>query len=555
MLTGLFIENLAVIEKVYIDFNQGFTVFTGETGAGKSIVVDAINGILGGRCSKEIVRNGTDKAIIIASFRDVPKEVSAMVTEYGIEIEDAELIIQREVTITGKSSARVCGRPVTVTFLREIGEYLINIHGQHDNQVLLSPGQHIEILDHFAELEDTLEQYKKNFKRLNTIERELKTINENVSQKAQKSDMLNFQIDEIEQAELEPGEDSELENESRAIKNSTRILESLHQAYQALNGEDEMSGACDLLNQASLALEYTGEYYEDLQEAAERLRSVTYEAEEVQRYLSSRLGDYEFDQSRLDAVESRLDELFKLKRKYGSTVEEILEHLEKCKAELEQIELYDVRQNELMVEQKRLLRNSAELANELSQKRKDAANRFIESVSSELEFLNMRGVALAVSIEEVSFGINGKDKIEFLISTNVGMPPKPIAKIASGGELSRIMLAIKNALADKDKIPTLIFDEVDSGVSGSAAQKIGLKLKQVSKYRQILSVTHLAQIAALADNHYKIRKSVKEDRTFTEVILLDNEQRIKEVARIMSTGKITDLMLKNAEEMINNERN
>lgn len=554
MLSGLFIQNLAVIEKVYIELNPGMNVFTGETGAGKSIVIDAINAILGGRCSKELVRTGEKKATIIASFRDVSQSVHHILEDYGLENNEDELVIQREIASDGKTSARVCGRPATVSMLKELGVHLIHIHGQHDNQLLLSPESHLSLLDNFGDLQNLRQEYQNNFTRLNKVQLELEALSKSQAKKAQKVDMLNFQINEIEQADLEPGEDLELENESRAIKNSSRILENLNFAYQALAGEDEIEGASSQLSVAAGSLEEASEYFGDLSELANRTRSLSYEAEEIQHELSSRLDEYDFNPNRLDAIEARLDEIFKLKRKYGSTVEEILAHLDQCRAQLTEVELYDVRQNEWMLEQQKLQKLCTRLANQLTQGRQAAARLFVKTVSEELKFLNMGNVTLQVQFEPISMSSNGQDKVQFLISTNVGEPPKPIAKIASGGELSRIMLAIQNALAEKDQVPTLIFDEVDTGVSGSAAQKIGLKLKQAAKYRQILSVTHLAQIAALADSHYRIQKSVRHDRTFTEVKLLDEMGRQREVARIMSTGEITDLMLQNAAQMIRRGR-
>ncbi|WP_270739474.1 DNA repair protein RecN [Massilioclostridium coli] len=553
MLTGLFIQNLAVIEKVYMEFGKGFHVFTGETGAGKSIVIDAINGILGGRCSKELVRSGTEKAVMIGSFQDVPQQVVDILRDNGVDLED-ELVIQREISVDGKSVARICGRPVTVGLLKEIGSHLINIHGQHDNQILLSPERHMEILDCFGEINTLLSEYQRKFHRFTKVEKELEEINEKQQTKNQKLDLLHYQIDEIEQADLELGEDVELEHEARAIRNYARITESLHEAYQALDGEDELPGASSKLVDAVNALEYASEYYNGVDELKERLKGIAYEVEDIRHEVASKLEEFDMTPNRLDAIEARLDEIFKLKRKYGATIQEVLDYQQNCQKQLEQIEGYDIRQNELMVEQKQLRLACGELAEQLTEQRRKAAKQLVNTVAHELKFLDMANVTLQVHWEKTPFQSKGRDKIEFLISTNVGEPPKPIAKIASGGELSRIMLAIKNALADKDQIPTLIFDEVDTGVSGSAAQKIGLKLKQVSKNRQVFSVTHLAQIAALADIHFRIRKSVKGNRTYTEVLPLDEHGRVQEVARIMSTGEITDLMMKNAQEMIQRGR-
>lgn len=554
MLSGLFIQNLAVIEKVYIEFDDGMNVFTGETGAGKSIVIDAINAILGGRCSKDLVRSGTDKAVIIGSFRSLPPAVCAIAAQNGLELEDDELVIQREISADGKTTARICGRPVTVAMLRELGALLINIHGQHDNQILLSPEKHIGILDGFGELGGALHTYRESFHRLKAVRSELAQINQEQAHKAQKLDMLTYQIDEIEQADLDAGEDAELENEARAIRNSARIIESLSETHQLLGGGEEERGASDLLADAAASLSFASGYYADLSETAERLQGISYEVSDLLTDVGSFLDGVDFEPARLDVVESRLDEIYKLKQKYGDSIEEILQHLENSRAELERIELSDERQKELRAEQARLEAVCAELAGQLTEKRQAAAEQFVKTVSDELQFLDMGGVAMEVEFTPCAFSENGGEQVEFLIATNVGEPLKPIAKIASGGELSRIMLAIKNALADKDEIPTLIFDEVDTGVSGSAAQKIGLKLKQAAGCRQILCVTHLAQIAALAGTHFRIQKSVQHDRTFTEVVKLDEEGRGREVARIMSTGEVTGLMLENAREMIRRGR-
>lgn len=550
MLSGLFIQNLAVIEKVYIEFDNGMNVFTGETGAGKSIVIDAINAILGGRCSKELVRTGADKAVIVGSFRALPLPVRSMAEKNGIELEEDELVIQREISADGRTSARVCGRPVTVSMLRELGARLINIHGQHDNQILLSPEKHIDILDSFGELGSLRSEYRQTYQSWKRVRSELEEMNQDEAHKAQKLDMLAYQINEIEQAELEPGEDDELEAEARVIRNSARIIESLNEAHQLLDGEDEMAGASELLSNAASSLSFASEYYSDLSETAERLQGISYEVADLLTEIGSYVNNLEFDPARLELIEERLNEIYKLKQKYGGTIEEILQHLENNRSELEQLELSDVRQSELYAQQEQLHKKCVELARQLGGERKQAAVAFVRTVSSELQFLDMGGVTLEVRFTPCELFSRGSEQLEFLISTNVGEPPKPIAKIASGGELSRIMLAIKNALAEKDEIPTLIFDEVDTGVSGSAAQKIGLKLKQAAGCRQILCVTHLAQIAALADTHFRIQKSVQESRTFTEVLKLDGEGRSREVARIMSTGEVTPLMLENARDLI-----
>lgn len=550
MLTGLYIQNLAVIEKAYIAFDDGLNVFTGETGAGKSIVIDAINAVLGQRSSKEIVRTGTDKASISAVFTGIPDTVTALLDTYGLEAEDGELILQRDISADGKSAARIGGRPVTASVLREIGCELINIHGQHDNQVLLLPERHIDILDNFAAMRDDLVAYQERFAVLTSITKQLRVLDIGEAQKAQRIDLLRYQLGEIDGAALQLGEDEALEADRKAIQNSGKILESLNAAYENLRGGDELEGALDLVANASSSLQYAGEYLEDLSGTAERIEEISLELQEIASDVGSTLDDLDFDPRQLDAIEERLDLLYKLKHKYGSTIEEILDFGEKAREELETIETSEITQNELRAKREIVQKECDVLAGQLHDKRKRAAKLFIQAVAEELAFLDMPGVRLEVSIEPCDATAKGADQVEFFMSTNPGEPPKPIAKIASGGELSRIMLAMKNALADKDDIPTLIFDEIDVGVSGRAAQKIGLKLRQAAKDRQIICVTHLAQIAALAQNHLRIRKEVRGERTYTIVDALDFEGRKQELARIMGTDHVTDLMLENAEQML-----
>ncbi|WMJ23039.1 DNA repair protein RecN [Paludicola sp. MB14-C6] len=553
MLCELYIENLAVIEKTSIQLGTGLNVFTGETGAGKSIVIDAINVVLGQRTSKEIVRYNTSKATITAIFTDISKSAFEKLKEYGYEqdyLDEQQLLITREISADQKSVARIMGKPVTVAILREIGTELINIHGQHDNQVLLAPERHIDILDKYGDYTSLLEQYHACFKQVVLIKREMKKISVNEQEKAQRIDLLTYQIDEISSASLKSGEDVKLEAKQNEIKNKTKIIEGLQAAYQALSGLDDEGGAVELCQTATQSFEEITEVYEPANVIYTKLEGLSAELEEVAADIANQLDEFDFNQNTIDAIETRLDEIHKLKRKYGDSIDEILSYAEECKQELESLELSDQRLAELSkqgtIEYQRLL----ELANEITKQREIASKRFIQSVTSELQFLDMPNVSLEVKQDHVKPNAKGQDAIEFLISTNKGEPPKPIAKIASGGELSRIMLAIKNTLADKDEIQTLIFDEIDTGVSGRAAQKIGLKLSQAAKNRQVIAVTHSAQIAALGDHHFLIQKESRDDRTFTDVTKLDYNGRIHEVARIMSTDKITDLMLKNAEEMI-----
>lgn len=551
MLTSLFIQNLAVVEKLYIEFTKGMNVFTGETGAGKSIVIDAISAILGGRCSKGLVRNGANKAVIVGTFQEIPENIRKISSSYGIDLSNDELIIQREILMDGKSIARIDGRPVTIGFLREIGCHLIHIHGQHDNQILLSPENHIDILDCYGELESILEGYQESFKRLTQVKNELEQFRKEQNEKKATVDVLYQQIEEIEEANLTVGEDIRLENEATAIKNGVFITNGLHEAYQNIHGSEESQGAIDQLHMALTALERTSQYYLDVNEIIERLREAYYLLEETGRDIGVQLNSSDFNPAKLDFIEARLDTIFQLKKKYGNTIQDILETLNQTKEELEQIEMYDVRLNERIVEQKRLSQRCQELCAVITEKRKEAAKKFVTTVTNELRFLEMKGVQLEIRLTPCKQYAKGCEQILFLISTNIGEPPKPLAKVASGGELSRIMLAIKSTMADKDKIATIVFDEIDTGVSGIAAQKIGLKMKQVSSDHQIFCVTHLAQIAAMADTHFKLSKAAKSGRTYTTIERLNKEERIEEIARIMSTGDITPLMRKTAEEIIN----
>lgn len=550
MLCELFIENLAVIKEVSIQFNNGLNVFTGETGAGKSIVIDAINTVLGQRTSRDIVRHGEKKASVIATFRNIPLKVKEILSSYGYDAGEDELIISREISADSKSSARIMGKPATVSILREIGRELINIHGQHDNQILLSPEVHIDILDKYGDFPSLLSEYHECYKNVVKIKREMKKISMDENEKARKIDLLKYQIDEIEKADLSVGIDVEIEEKRKKIRESAKIISELKSAHAYLYGREGEGGAVDLSNMAAKSLEHTFEVFPEAEAVYSKLDGLSSELEAITDSIGDLIEELNFDKSYMEEVDERYNDINTLKMKYGGSVEAVLEYLEKASSELSTLELSTKRLEELNAlgnaEFKRLL----SLAEQLSAERKKAAERFVGSMTEELSFLDMPNVRLEVSLEKVKPNSKGQDGVEFLISTNKGEPPKSISKIASGGELSRIMLAIKNTLADKDEIQTMIFDEIDTGVSGRAAQKIGLKLKEASKNRQILTVTHLAQIAALADYHYLIKKQSDEENTYTTVTPLDMTGRIGEVARIMSTDKITDLMLKTAEDMI-----
>ena len=551
MLCELFIQNLAVIEKTSIQFDKGLNIFTGETGAGKSIVIDAINAVLGQRTSKEIIRHGQNKASISASFSGLSDSLVQKLEHLGIELENDELIVTREIFADTKSTARIMGRPVPISMVKEIGTELINIHGQHDNQVLLSPDKHIDILDQYGDFSILLDEYFHCYKNVVAIKREMKQATMSQIDKSEKIELLTYQVAEIEQAELVIGEDEKLELKRLEAKNSAKIIELLSSAHGALFGDSGEGGAVDLVKTSSLSVEKASSFYEPAEEIYTRLEGICAELEELAEELYNKLDGFEFNQNYLDVIETRIDEIHKLKRKYGESIREILEFCKSAKEELSSLELSEQHLIELDDRGKKEYAKLLVLVKKITQKRKLAASRFIESVTEELIFLDMPSVRLEVLIEQVKPNSKGQDSVEFLISTNTGEPPKSIAKIASGGELSRIMLAIKNTLADHDEIQTLIFDEIDTGVSGRAAQKIGLKLKQAANTRQIITVTHSAQIAALADHHFLIKKESDAQRTFTDVQRLDYNGKVNEVARIMSTDNITDLMIENAREMIN----
>lgn len=551
MLSELYIENLAVIEKTSISFEQGMNVITGETGAGKSVMIDAINAVLGQRTSREIVRHGAPRASVLARFVGLPAQVEKKLNDFGYPPENGELFLSREIFADQKSAARINGKPVNLSLLREIGAELINIHGQHDNQILLAPEKHIDILDRYGNFEPLLEEYYSCYKNVVHIKRELKHASMSEQEKARKIDLLTYQVREISEAAIEPGEDEILESRRLEIRNAEKIADGFRAALAALYGnENGEGGATELVQIATRNVDRISDFYEGAGDFYSRLDSVGSELEEIMAALTSAMENLNFNEAALSEVEDRLDEIKNLKRKYGGSIEEINRFGETAAKELAALELSDQRIQELNQEATSEYNRLLHLAERVSSARKTAAERFVSEVTGELSFLDMPSVRLEVKLEQVKPGSKGRDAVEFLISTNVGEPPKPIAKIASGGELSRIMLAIKNTLADKDEIPTLIFDEVDTGISGRAAQKVGMKLKQAARYRQILTVTHLAQIAALSDCHFLIQKENDGKHTFTRVEKLDAQGRIREVARIMGTDRITELTLKNAAEMI-----
>lgn len=555
MLRELYIENLAVIEKATIEFSDKLNVFTGETGAGKSILINGINAILGQRVTKDIVRTGTDKAVISALFTDLGDNVTQVLDELGISCEDGQLFLTREIRSDGGSVARVNSRAVNVSVLKAIGETLVTIHGQHDNQILMAPERHIEILDSYAESEELIEDYRSSFRELQGVAKKINKIKTEQSKKEFRIAELTDIVEEINALNIHSGEDKEIEAELNVSKNAVAISEALYAAKQLLSGDDDTDGAVEITQRASQAVEGYTDIMSEISPLYERLNSAAIEMEDISEEIGSLLDSLDVDPKRFDYLNQRSDELRRIMKKYGPELDDVLETLENSQNELDELSGAEQSLDELNKEKERLLAEVSKKAKALSDHRKKAGERFFAQVTEELEFLNMPKVKLVVEQKTGKLTINGMDSIEFLISANLGEEPKPIAKIASGGELSRIMLALKNVIAEKDSIGTLIFDEIDTGVSGRAAQKIGIKLKQISRLRQVLCVTHLAQMAVMADNHLLIEKTIQGDRTVTTVRTLDHEQRKYEIARIMGGENITELMLENAEQYLKDAEN
>lgn len=555
MLSELYIENLAVIEKATIDFSDKLNVFTGETGAGKSILINGINAILGQRVTKDIVRTGTDKAVISALFTDIGDNVFQVLDELGISAEDGQLFLTREIRSDGGSVARVNSRAVNVSVLKAIGETLVTIHGQHDNQILMAPERHIEILDSYAESEALIEDYHSSFRELQSIAKKINKIKTEQSKKEFRMAELADIVEEINALNIHEGEDKEIEAELNISKNAVAISEALYMAKQLLSGDDDTDGAVEMTQRASKSVEGYTDIMTEISPIYDRLSSAAIEMEDISEEIGSLLDSLDIDPKRYDYLNQRSDELRRIMKKYGPELDDVLTTLENSQNELDELSGAEQSLDELNKEKERLLAEVSKKAKALSDHRKKAGERFVSQVTEELEFLNMPKVKLVVQQKTGKLTINGMDSIEFLISANLGEEPKPIAKIASGGELSRIMLALKNVIAEKDSIGTLIFDEIDTGVSGRAAQKIGIKLKQISRLRQVLCVTHLAQMAVMADNHLLIEKNIQGDRTVTTVRTLDHEQRKYEIARIMGGENITELMLENAEQYLKDAEN
>ena len=556
MLLSLKIENIAIIENAEIEFDAGLNVLTGETGAGKSIIIDSINAVLGERTSRELVRTGAQAAKVSALYTDASLHVNAKLIEFDIEPQaDGSLLLQRSISLDGRNVCRINGSPATVSMLKSIGSELINIHGQHDNQALLSPEGHYIFIDAVAENSVLFNQYKTAYALLRSLEKELAAINMDEAEKSRRIDLLNYQINELEAADLQAGEQEELNTRKNLYQNAEKVINRLREAYEALNGTEDLSGAKQQLEFSAGCLNSAASYYAQLEKASEAVRSMSYDIEEYIELIRGTLEMLDFNPKELELIEERLDTIYRLSRKYGETEDEMLIFLDNAVSERERIKLSDQRSAALQNEIKAAKTSMKQLASELSESRRKAGELFAKSVKTELDFLDMPGVVFTVDRQVTEYSATGADKIEFLISANAGESPKPIAKIASGGELSRIMLAIKNVLSAKDDVNTLIFDEVDAGVSGRAAQKVAMKLRQVSKGRQVICVTHLAQIAAQADNHLLISKSVREGKTYTQVDKLNQEGRKNELARIIGGLRVTQLQLQSAEEMLKDANN
>lgn len=548
MLKTLDIENIAVIEKASVDFSGGLNVLTGETGAGKSIVVDSINAIMGERTSRELVRYGADNAYVSAYFDDICDSALNKLKEFDIELEeDNSLLITRKISANGKSLCKVNGKTVTVSMLKEICSYLVNVHGQHDSQALLNPDLQYNYIDMLLEDKSVLSDYKETFKKLISVRRKLKSFAKDEDNKESLLELLNFQIEELEKADIKVGEREELTQKRALIQKSEDIIKSLNLAISVINGDDENIGieqACADVSRTLFKFDETKDVYDVFNDINDKLELAKDKTEAL-------LLSIDFSPEEIEMIDEKLDLYYKFSNKYGQTEQEMLDYLEKAKEKRNSILFADEELNRLNEEYENLLNITVKLADKLSVERKKTAKVFEENVKQELAFLDMPKMQFYVDFNKGNLSSTGYDKIEFLISANPGEPPKSLSKVASGGELSRIMLAIKNIISYNDTIGTLIFDEIDTGVSGRASQKIGLKLKSVSKNTQVICVTHSAQIASNADEHFLIQKKFNDNKTFTCVTPLDFEGRKQELARIMGGLEITDTLLQSAEELLN----
>lgn len=548
MLKSLEIENIAVIEKVSIDFDSGFNVLTGETGAGKSIIIDSINAVLGLRTSRDLVRTGASYALVIAEFCDVSAAVSDFLYKIDIELGPDNLILQRRINADGKSSCRINGKPVTAGTMKELGELLINVHGQHDSQKLLDSDRHYLYLDEMMSNRSLLEKYQSAYYELVSVMRELKGLRIDESEKQRRIDQLTYEIDEIEKADVRIGEKEELLEQKALLNSLASLTEILNTAKLSVLGDDETLGAQGLINSALAGAQSADN--EQLKGLISSLSTAAEAVNEVGDEIRSKLAELNFEPDRAEQIEERLSVYYDFSNRYGKTAEEILAYLDRAKSELKGIKLADKRRAELEESFEVKKEHTYDLALQLSEQRRKTAEEFEKRVENELRFLDMQSAQFKVNFKSGPISKRGIDEIEFLISVNAGESLKPLASVASGGELSRIMLAFRSVLGEKEAVPTLIFDEIDTGVSGRAAGKVALKIKVVSEHAQVICVTHLAQIAAAASSHYLIHKQVVDGRTYTNVRPLDFDARKYELARIMGGMNISELMLKNAEQML-----
>ena len=547
MLRLLHIENIAVIERAEISFDRGFNILTGETGAGKSIVIDAISAILGERTYRDMIRTGATKASVQAIFSDVPN--LPWFEETGVA-HDPELVIHREIYLDGKNVCRVNGTLVNVTVLRKLGVQLINIHGQHDSASLFDEENHLQFLDAFADNEDIRMQYTAQYLTVSELRRQIDRMSMDEGEKLRRMETLRYQIEEISKAGLTPGEDEELEQRRKLLQNAEKLSDGIEEASRCLYGGDDTDGASALLAQAQRALGKLSRYTDSYQALYSRLEDLMYQVTDVAEEVRDALDDLSYSPDELEEIESRLDVIHRLRRKYGATCDDILKYLENAKKELDEIEFADDHLERLKGKLKKAEQDAWKVATALRNNRKQAAEEMSTRILTELSQLDMPRVQFQCNFEELELGSNGVDAVAFYMSANAGEALKPMSKVASGGELARIMLAMKNVLAERDQVNTLIFDEVDTGVSGRAAQRVAEKLKSVATHKQVLCVTHLPQLAALADTHLLIAKEERQGRTYTTVTPLDFEGRKRELARIIGGANITDITLKSAAEML-----
>lgn len=556
MLKTLCIENIAVIEKADIEFSKGFNVLTGETGAGKSIVVDSINAILGERTSKELVRAGSENAFVTAYFEDINSEVKQKLDEFDLPCEDdGTLMLSRKISAQGKSTCRINGSVCTVSMLKEVGNLLVNIHGQHDSQTLLNADYHYKFVDMYGSLDGVLDEYKQSFKQLLSVRKQLKALTLDADERDRQIELLDYQIKELTDAEIKVGEWEELKKRKNLILNSQNLLQSLNSALAAFNGSDDYSGISTLLSTAVKELGTVSDVDGDIKVVYDKAEALNDSVEVVKDALLDKINSIEFEPEELDRIEERLNLYYTFSNKYGETEQDMLYYLDEAVKKRAAFENSEEELEKLNVRYDEIFNQTVALAQKLTDLRKSTAEKLGNEICKQLEFLDMPKIKFTTSFEKGNLSANGWDKIEFLIATNVGETAKPLAKIASGGELSRIMLAIKSIIAQKDNIDTLIFDEIDTGVSGKASRKIGLKLKELGAFTQVICVTHSAQIASVADSHFLIEKNVENDRTYTNVTVLDYDGRKNELARIMGGINATESLLKSAEELLNNYGN